>query len=273
MRAIDADLHLHSTASDGTLAPAALVALASERGLRAIALTDHDTLDGLAEARRAADTVGLEFVGGVELSCELDGGEVHLLGYFVDEGHEELARELALSKERRVERGRAIVAKLNRLGVPLSYEAVALEAGAGAVGRPHVARALVSSRAVGSIDEAFLRFLRRGAPAYVAKVTLSTAGAIALVRRAGGVPVLAHPGLYRERDVIQRLAAEGIAGLEVWHPKHSREQARRFEALAARIGLVPTGGSDFHDLAAGDSGPGAEGVPLDAVERLRAAAR
>lgn len=271
MRAIDADLHLHSTASDGTLPPAQVVALAAKRGLRALALTDHDTLDGLVEARRAAEAADLDFIDGVEMSCDVDGADIHVLAYFVDERNADFAGMLAGAKERRIARGRDMVTKLNALGVAITYDAVAREAAKGAVGRPHVARALVAAKAVGSVDEAFYRYLRLGAAAYVPKVSLSSRDVIDLTRRAGGAAVLAHPGLYRGEGLIQRLASEGIAGLEVWHSKHSDEQMRRFEELARELRLVPTGGSDFHDPAAGDILPGTEGVPLATIDRLRAA--
>ncbi len=271
MRSIQIDLHLHSTSSDGTLSPAAVVALVCKRGLQGLALTDHDTVDGLSEARRAAESAGIDFVEGCEVSCDVDGADVHLLAYLFDERHEDFAGALTQSKARRVERGRAIVEKLNGLGVAIDYSDVAREAGNGAVGRPHVARALVARRSVGSVEEAFARYLKDGSPAYVPKVSRTSAEVIALVRRAGGVVVLAHPGLYRFEGMIEKLAAEGLRGLEVWHPKHTQEQARRFEDAANSLGLVPTGGSDFHGHPGGDVVPGSEGVPIETVERLRAA--
>lgn len=253
------------------LAPDAVVALAGKRGLKGLALTDHDTIDGLATARRAAEAVGLDFVEGVELSCDVDGADVHILAYLFDDRDARFAEMLADSKARRIERGREMVARLNALGVSVTFAAVEREAGRGAVGRPHVARALVAANAVSSVEEAFYRYLRVGAPAYVPKVSLSSADAIALVRRAKGAAVLAHPGLYRTDGLVSRLANEGLAGIETWHPKHSRDQMRRFEEMADRMGLVPTGGSDYHGATGGDVVPGSEGGPLETIDRLRAA--
>jgi predicted metal-dependent phosphoesterase TrpH len=271
MRSIQVDLHLHSTSSDGTLSPADVVALVHKRGLQGLALTDHDTIDGSPEARRAAEAVGLDFVEGCEFSCDVEGADVHLLAYLFDDRHEELTRALTASKERRIERGREMVRRLNGLGVEIEFAEVVREATGGAVGRPHVARALVASHAVGSVEEAFARYLKQGAAAYVPKVSLTSADAIALVRRAGGVAVLAHPGLYRGDGMIERLAAQGLGGVEVWHPKHTRDQVRRFEDAAMALGLVPTGGSDFHGHPGGDVVPGTEGVSIEMLERLRAA--
>ena len=218
-----------------------------------------------------AEAAGLDFVEGCELSCDVNGADVHMLAYFFDERDEAFASALTSSKVRRIERGRAIVDKLKRLGVAIEFSEVAREAGRGAVGRPHVARALVAGRCVGSVEEAFVRYLKRGAPAYVAKVSPSSAEMIALVRRAGGVAVLAHPGLYRTDGLVEKLASEGLRGIEVWHPKHSSDQVKRFEEIANAFGLVPTGGSDFHGHPGGDVVPGAEGVSIEALERLRAA--
>jgi predicted metal-dependent phosphoesterase TrpH len=274
MTSAPADLHLHSTCSDGTLAPRALVALAREVGLRAIALTDHDTLDGLAEARGAADAAGIEFVSGVELTCDLDGRNIHLLGYLFDEGDRALAACLADTRRRREARGREMVERLAALGVHVPFDAVQREAGTSPVGRPHVARALVATGAVGSIDEVFRRFLADDGPAFVRADVVSSADAIAMIRAAGGAAVMAHPALYRGRrdfEMVERLAEQGMTGVEVWHPKHRAEETARLVALAARLGLIATGGSDFHGPPGRDVSPGAAGVALDVVAELTAA--
>lgn len=271
IHSIQADLHLHSTASDGLLAPADVVACALERGLLAIALTDHDTVDGLPAARRAAEEEGLDFVPGIEISCDANGLEIHLLGYLIDEENAALRMRLAEAREQRVGRGRAMVERLNALNVAIRFEDVVRQARGSVVGRPHVARALVATGAVSSEDEAFRRYLRNGGPAYVPKGGLTSAEAIRVVRGAGGVAVLAHPGLYAAEELVPRLVAEGLAGIEVWHPKHGLDQERRFLETAERLGLVATGGSDFHDPASG-AFPGLAGVPLATIDRLRAAA-
>jgi predicted metal-dependent phosphoesterase TrpH len=271
MHVIQADLHLHSISSDGTLPPAQVVALAGRRGLLGLALTDHDTLDGIPEARRAAEAAGLDFVTGIEISCDMDGRELHLLGYLVDDENATLRRTIEESKAQRLGRGRDMVERLNALNVAIRFEDVVREARGGVVGRPHVARALVAAGSVASEEEAFRRFLRDGGPAHVPKVGLSSAEAIRVVRGAGGVAVLAHPGLYPVDELIGRLMSEGLAGIEVWHTKHSPEQSRRFGEMAARLGLVPTGGSDFHSQESGVS-PGVAGVPLETIAQLREAA-
>lgn len=270
MHVIQADLHLHSTASDGVLPPRKVVALASRHGLLALALTDHDTVDGISEARRAAEVDGLDFVTGIEISCDASGLEVHLLGYLINEEDPRLREMLAESRAERVGRGRAMVERLNALNIAIRYEDVEREVRGGVVGRPHVARALVATGAVATEEEAFRRYLRNGAPAYVPKEGLSSAEAIGVVRAAGGAPVLAHPGHYPGDDLIARLVREGLAGIEVWHPKHSLDQIQRFAEMAERLHLVPTGGSDFHDPASA-SFPGLTGVPIETIARLRSA--
>lgn len=273
---VEADLHLHSICSDGALSPEALVSLAHSRGLRALALTDHDTIDGVARARVAAQACGLELVTGIEMTCRSRGRDVHVLGYGFDEGSAALAASLARSRDRRDERAREMVAKLNALGLAIAFDDVKRLAGTAPVGRPHVARALVASGAVRSIDEAFRKFLSDFGPAFVPASTLGSDEAIALIRATGGVAVCAHPSLYRgwsAEGLVEALAAEGLGGVEVWHPKHGVEESRRLSELARRFGLLETGGSDFHGGGNGGVLPGDAGVSLEVVERLRAAAR
>jgi predicted metal-dependent phosphoesterase TrpH len=273
---VEADLHLHSLCSDGALPPEEVVSLARGRGLRAVALTDHDTIDGVARARAAAQACGMELVTGIEMTCRSRGRDVHILGYGFDVGSPALAANLARFRERRDERAREMVVKLNALGSTIAFEEVKRIAGAAPVGRPHVARALVASGTVRSIDEAFRKFLSDFGPAFVPASTLGSDEAIALIRAAGGVAVCAHPCLYRGSSaeaLVEALASEGLGGIEVWHPKHGVEESRRLSELARRLGLLETGGSDFHGGANGGVAPGDAGVSLEVVERLRAAAR
>lgn len=238
------DLHLHSAFSDGELSPTALVRSAHRRGVRAIALTDHDTTDGLPEARAAGAELGVGIIAGIELSTWLDR-EVHLLGYFIDPDHPQLAETARRQQGARVRRLRAICDRLAALGFPLDAEAI-LAANPGNVGRPHIARAMVAAGYARTTDEVFDRFLGNNGPAYVPIERLSTTTAIEIVHAAGGVAVLAHPGVDDLTDAVPELARAGLDGLEVDHPAHARSTRDRLRTLARAHDLVPTGGSDFH---------------------------
>ena len=263
------DLHAHTTASDGTLTPAQLVAHAREIGLRALAITDHDTTRGIPEAVAAAGGTGLEVVPGVEISTAFDGTEIHLLGYYVDPASAELESRLARRREDRETRAREIVGRLHALGVAVGVEDVLREAGDGAVGRPHVAAALVKGGWVRDRQEAFDRYLADGRPAAVPKPEFPLADAIALLRQMGAVPVLAHPGLLKRSDLLPRLPALGLAGIEVHYPKHTPEQTRELLAFAEAHGLLATGGSDFHSPLVPQP-LGGQRVPYAVLEGLRA---
>ena len=244
-----ADLHVHSSASDGTDPPAEVMRRAARAGLDVVALTDHDTVAGHAEARAAAGPVTL--LPGMELSCRLDGRSLHMLAYFFDADQPELAAELTRIRDDRVLRARAMVDKLAGLGVDVSWAQVAAIAGQAVVGRPHIARAMADSGAIASPREAFTRdWIADGGRAYVGRYALDPVRAIDLVRAAGGVTVLAHPRAGRDtwvtNEQIARLAAVGLAGLEVFHPDQSEAERARLIALAHDLALVPTGGSDDH---------------------------
>ena len=244
-----ADLHVHSTASDGTDPPAEVMRRAARAGLDVVALTDHDTVAGHAEARAAAGPVAL--LPGMELSCRLDGRSLHMLAYLFDADQPELAAELTRIRDDRVLRARAMVDNLAGLGVDVSWEQVAAIAGQAVVGRPHIARAMADSGAIASPREAFTRdWIADGGRAYVGRYALDPVRAIDLVRAAGGVTVLAHPRAGRDtwvtNEQITRLAAVGLAGLEVFHPDQSEAERARLIALAHDLALVPTGGSDDH---------------------------
>jgi len=244
-----ADLHVHSSASDGTDPPAEVMRRAARAGLDVVALTDHDTVAGHAEARAAAGPVAL--LPGMELSCRLDGRSLHMLAYLFDADQPELAAELTRIRDDRVLRARAMVDKLAGLGVDVSWGQVAAIAGQAVVGRPHIARAMADSGAIASPREAFTRdWIADGGRAYVGRYALDPVRAIDLVRAAGGVTVLAHPRAGRDtwvtNEQITRLAAVGLAGLEVFHPDQSEAERARLIALAHDLALVPTGGSDDH---------------------------
>jgi 3',5'-nucleoside bisphosphate phosphatase len=246
------DLHTHSTASDGSFPPREVIRLARERGLRAIALTDHDTIDGLFEAMAAGEEFGIEVIPGVEISAEHSQGSMHILGYFLDYQSGLLARRLGVLKQARLDRNPQIIAKLNKLGIPLTLEQVAAISGGGQMGRPHIAQALYRSGQVRSLQEAFDKYLGNHGQAYVNKFRFPPDEAIAMIREARGVPVLAHPftlGLAAAdtlRPRLLELKRLGLAGLECYYPEHSPGQQAMYLALARELGLLITGGSDFH---------------------------
>ncbi|MFI1155703.1 PHP domain-containing protein [Streptomyces sioyaensis] len=245
------DLHTHSTASDGTDTPAELVRHAAAAGLDVVALTDHDTVGGHAEAR-AALPAGLTLVTGAELSCRIDGVSLHLLAYLFDPEEPELARERELVRDDRVPRAQGMVAKLRDLGVPITWEQVARIAGDGAVGRPHLATALVELGVVPSVSDAFTsEWLANNGRAYVDKHELDPFDAIRLVKAAGGVTVFAHPlavkrGSCVPESVIAELAASGLDGIEADHMDHDAPTRARLHGMAADLGLLATGSSDYH---------------------------
>jgi predicted metal-dependent phosphoesterase TrpH len=260
------DLHSHSTASDGSKSPTALVAAAKAAGLAAIALTDHDTMAGVAEATAAGEQSGVRVVPGVELSALDDDREVHLLGLHIQRPHV-LDDALRTFRDARATRARQIVEKLNALGVALSFDDVLEHAGDAAIGRPHVARALIEGGWARDSRDAFDRYLGAGRPAYVAKHRLSVSEAIGLVHVGGGIAVLAHPGADGRREVLERYAALGLDGVEVRHPGHTGEDVNRLGALAAFLGLLPSGGSDWHGASEGPRVLGVMRVPLAWLER------
>jgi predicted metal-dependent phosphoesterase TrpH len=245
------DLHAHSTASDGTDTPAELVLNAADAGLDVIALTDHDTTRGYAEAI-AALPEGLTLVTGAELSCRVDGVSMHLLAYLFDPQEPELLAERELVRDDRVPRARAMVARLQESGVPVTWEQVARIAGDGSVGRPHVATALVELGVVATVDEAFTQqWLADGGRAYVPKHETDPFEAIRLVKAAGGVTVFAHPGASKRgrtvpESAIAELAVAGLDGIEVDHMDHDLETRARLRGLAKELGLLTTGSSDYH---------------------------
>ena len=266
-----ADLHTHTTRSDGRRAPADLVRRAHEAGLCAIAVTDHDTLEGWPEAAEAGATCGLTVVPGVELSVQGPRREVHLLGYFFDAEHPALRAFIASYRDRREERARAMVARLNAEGQALSFDAVQALSGDGVIGRPHVAQALLDAGHVATYEEAFDRFLGDGAPAAVPKELPPAEEALALLHDAGGIGVLAHPGHWTADRDLMTLIRAGLDGIETMHPSHDAVVTRYYRRLARDFGLIETGGSDYHGLRPQDEDNlGRYGVSCDRLHRMAA---
>lgn len=262
-----ADLHMHSRHSDGEWAPARLVREAKSAGLRAIALTDHDTLTGLPEARAAGAERGVEVISGVEISTWA-GLDYHVLAYGFDPEDEALGDLFTRARGARRGRAEAMVQKLAELGKPVSMEAVLQEAGDGAIGRPHVARALIRAGHVSTFREAFDVYLGDGKPACVDKLRVTPPEAVDLVRKAGGVTVAAHPGCYGGMERIEEMAGWGLDGIEVDHGLHDEELTRELDAFARSRGLLRTGGSDFHGPWTSGAGVGSVRIPYDRVEEL-----
>jgi hypothetical protein len=252
------DLHAHTTASDGSYTPAELVALAARSGLKAVAVTDHDTADGLAQALAAGPGAGIEVVPGVEISVQGGPtGALHMLGLWVDHQCPQLVEGLKRLQQARAERNPQILARLNQLGVPLTMEEVLAQAGGGQVGRPHFAQAMMAKGLVSDRGEAFGRYLAAGKPAYVPKYRFEPKVGMAMIRAAGGLPVLAHPGVLKLslpelEGLLRGLMKDGLQGMEAHYSEHDSATTRALLGLAARLGLVVSGGSDFHGAAKPD---------------------
>jgi len=263
------DLHIHSTISDGTLTPEQIVQVAQQKGLTAIAITDHDAIDGIAPAMQAAEGSELRVLPAVEISTEYQGGEVHILGYFIDTHAPRLLGKLQMIREARRERAAQIAEKLQQLGLAVTAEQIAAEAGAGSIGRPHVASVLVKAGYVRTAQEAFAQYLIPGRPAYVPRYRLTPAEAIQQIIQAGGLAVLAHPGIDNAEKWLGELIEQGLGGLEAYHTSHTSGQTRKFLELAEQLGLLVTGGTDSH----GPGGPvpveiGSVEVPDECAQRL-----
>jgi len=266
-----ADLHLHTFFSDGTFTPEELVARASQIGFRAIALTDHDTLEGCARAAAACAAAQMEFIPGTELTAEHADVEVHILAYLVDTQNKVLLARIAEFQAVRQERIREMVAALNQQGIPLKAEAVFALANCKSPGRPHVARALVKEKLIGNLDEAFEKYLKKGRPAWVPKTKVSALEAVELIHQAGGLAVMAHPGLNRTDEIIPDLVDAGLDGIECFHTKHSTAMAERYLEFAEKYHLLVTGGSDCHGFSKIKPLIGTIKLPYAYVQRLYAA--
>lgn len=269
-----ADLHNHTTASDGTLSPREQVKWAASQGLAAVAITDHDTIAGWDEAMAAGAELGIEVVPGCELSTEVGKSEVHMLAYYFDRTEPAMAALLQRMRGGRRARAAETVAKLQELGyTQVSLDRV-LELGGESVGRPHIAQVLIEEKIVRNHEEAFERFLVAGRPAYVPRPKLNPEEAIAIVKGAGGVPVLAHPGLIRNDNIVRDLIGKGILGIEAYHSDHGDQQRQFYARWGLDAGLIVTGGTDSHGPKGGRSVvPGTVNVGLEVVDRLKEASR
>ena len=260
------DLHTHSTASDGTLPPEQVIEAAAQCGLKALALTDHDTIGGIPAAREAGDRLGIRVITGVELSAFQDGHEVHVLALHLSQ-LDTLHKRLEDLRASRFSRAEKIVEKLNALGIPITLDEVLLQSNGGAVGRPHVARALIARGVVHDFRDAFMRYLGGNGSAFVPKDKLSIEDAIAIAHDAGALAIWAHPGDGGRREKLEPLVAAGLDGVEIRHPSHSGEDTKRLQALTDFFGLVPSGGSDWHGATEGSRRLGMMNVPAEWLER------
>lgn len=271
------DLHAHTTASDGLLSPGELVELALERGLKLLAITDHDSTNGVAPALIRAAGTSLEVWPGVEISTDVPNTEVHMLGYFVDATNQSFQEKLGHLRDSRVWRAQQMVEKLAALGKKISFERVRELAGTGAIGRPHVAQALVEAGYVPTLKDAFDLYLNRNGPAYADRYKLTPAEAIQLIRSANGMPVLAHPTYINPgpdsgfdlSTFVHELKQEGLAGLECYYGDYSPETQRGLAKIAREFGLIPTGGSDFHGFGAAGVPLGTREIPESSVDAMR----
>jgi len=269
------DLHLHTTASDGRLTPSQMVALAKDRGLEVISITDHDSVSGVDEALAAAGSGGkITVVPGVEINTDLATGELHVLGYFIDYKDGDLVAALAKIRESRVGRAQKMLAKLQELGMPLEWQRVMDLASGESICRPHIAQAMLEKGYIADEREAFDRYIGRNCPAYIGREKVGPSDAVRIVKKAGGIPVLAHPADIADVDnLIVDLKMAGLEGIEAYYGQYNGKTVRRILGLAKRHGLLTTGGSDYHHFCDGrDVQPGSVDIPQGAIEQLFAAA-
>jgi len=269
------DLHIHSTASDGRLSPAEVVRKSAEAGLTVIALTDHDTVDGIAPALEAAkDLPGLKVIPGVEINTDLPSGEAHMLGYFVDHTNAELGKALERLRQSRQIRAQGMIDKLGGLGIHIEWQQVKEIAGDATIGRPHIAQTMLDKGYISSIKEAFTKYIGRKGPAYVEREKIAQTEAVALILQANGLPVLAHPLTFPEMEtMVSKLKAAGLIGIEAYYDNYTAEEVDRLVRLAERHSLIATGGSDYHGIYAdNETMIGGADVPLKSAEQLIALA-
>ena len=267
------DLHTHTTASDGRCSPAELVARAAAAGVDVLSVTDHDTTAAASAAATACERAGIDFVPGIEITAVLDGVDVHVLGYFIEPNAKALSAFLSTQRKRRVERVRKMLDRLASLGIALDADAILRPSEHGeekTAGRPWIARALVAGGHVANTSEAFDKYLKTGAPAFVSRVGPTPSDVFEEIHRADGVASLAHPGLLRRDDWIAGFAADGLDALEAHHSKHSADDTSRYVALARQHGLAVSGGSDYHGDPSHDAGgPGSTALPGDLFQNLK----
>ena len=265
------DLHLHTTASDGTLTPTELVKLLAGNGLKLIAITDHDSLEGISEAKRElANHPDMTLIPGVEISADMDESEVHVLGYHLDENDPGLHEVLVNFRKGREGRGEQMVQKLNEMDIAISWERVVELAQGGAIARPHVARAMLEKGYISELKEAFDKYIGRGGPAYVSREKMSPEESVELIRKFGGIPVLAHPTYTKDPEsLVALLVPKGLAGMEVYYKSYNEETVQSLLEISQRHGLLALGGSDYHANHEGDEvEPGLVGPPVENGQRL-----
>ncbi len=270
-----ADLHIHSTASDGKLTPADVVLEAARRGLSFIALADHDCIDGIASAQATARAFpGLKVIPGVEISTDIAEGEVHVLGYFIDYTDAEFNAALDRFKKSRLQRGEKMVAKLGKLGIHIDWQRVREIADGSSIGRPHIAQAMLEKGYVTSFQQAFSEYLGHNRPAYVERDKMTPEEAVELIIKAEGLPVLAHPLTFPDPEALTaELKEGGLVGLETYYNGYTTEEINRLLMLAQKYELITTGGSDYHGIDDTETAIGGAGLPLEAVEKLIALAK
>jgi len=266
-----ADLHVHTTWSDGVFSPEFMVQKASEAGLRAIAITDHDAVRGIDEAVEAGNKMDVEIVPGIELSTSNGIHDVHILGYFFDPHCSDMLEYVRYFQEERVKRARKIIDKLRKMGIRLNADVVIASAGHGAVGRPHIADALMEEGFVLSYDEAFYKYIGDGKPAFVKKPEISPAEGLALIHKSGGLAFLAHPGMDLTDDEIIQVVKQGLDGIEILHPKHSVDMVNHFYNFANIHRLLVSGGSDCHGNRKGEMMMGRFNIPYKFVSEIKKA--
>ena len=269
------DLHLHTTASDGRLSPTELVQLVADKGLQQVSISDHDSTEGLEEAFRAAQQfTDLRIIPGIELSTDIPGDEIHMLGYFIQYDDNEFQHTLEQFRRGRVDRAREMVERLAALGVQLEWDRVQEIAGDGSVGRPHIALAMVEKGYCKEPKDAFPEYLGRNGLAYVERTKMTPEDAMQLLLKVGGVPVLAHPAYLSDLDAtLPQLKAAGLMGMEVYYSRFEPDTIKHLQDLANQYDLIPSGGSDYHGLGNADEPlPGSMGPPVSVVERLEQAA-
>jgi len=270
-----ADLHVHSSASDGRYSPAEIVHKAVDNGLTVMALTDHDTVEGIAPALAAGSEFdGFTLIPGIEISTDVSNGEVHILGYFIDYTDQSFKTSLEKMRNSRYERARKMVEKLRKLGCEIKWERVKEIAGSAAMGRPHIAEALLEKEYIKSFNEAFTKYIGYGCPAYVEREKLTPAEAVQLIIRTGGLPVMAHPYTMTEPEaLIRELKDIGLAGIETYYKDYSRKEVNSLLAIARKYKLVPTGGTDYHGIDGNaETMLGGMNVPMSSINELFALA-
>jgi predicted metal-dependent phosphoesterase TrpH len=265
-----ADLHTHTTFSDGMLTPEELFAKAAKHGLKAISVTDHDTVDGNIGAKELAAKYGLDFIEGIELSCFDSQNEYHILGYGIDINNENLHTHLSAFRQSRIERAEIMTSRLNKMGVNIDFNDVLNKAGEAPITRPHIAQVIVESGYVSTTKDAFNLYIGDGGPAYAVKAIFQVEKAIKLINNAGGVAVIAHPGYFINQKKLFQFIEAGLDGIEVHHPLHNEKLRREYHTIASQYWLLETGGSDFHGDRPNDTDLlGREGVPMNTLTQIR----